>query len=287
MDKKGLRARFIFILCFLAVFTIVFVARLFSLQIVHGDEYKEKAENRLVRAYPIKAPRGEMLDRFGRPMVTNKMGYYIQIQNVNSSNKELNATILHLIEICENGGIEYIDEFPVTALPYKFDFANFEKPEEALKEWKKENKLEKLDSADAVMDFYIEKFDVSEEYSKEDIRNIVAVRYTMTAKNFSVMNPYTFASDIGIDIVQKIKEKSFELGGVNVEIEPVREYVNGSMAAHILGRTGIIYKEEYDELKDKGYGMNDIIGKDGLEKVLESYLKGKDGYKRVEQTKSG
>lgn len=287
MDKKGLRARFIFILCFLAVFTIVFVARLFSLQIVHGDEYKEKAENRLVRAYPIKAPRGEMLDRFGRPMVTNKMGYYIQIQNVNSSNKELNATILHLIEICENGGIEYIDEFPVTALPYKFDFADFEKPEEALKEWKKENKLEKLDSADAVMDFYIEKFDVSEEYSKEDIRNIVAVRYTMTAKNFSVMNPYTFASDIGIDIVQKIKEKSFELGGVNVEIEPVREYVNGSMAAHILGRTGIIYKEEYDELKDKGYGMNDIIGKDGLEKVLESYLKGKDGYKRVEQTKSG
>ncbi len=287
MDKKGLRARFIFILCFLAVFAIVFVARLFSLQIVHGDEYKEKAENRLVRAYPIKAPRGEMLDRFGRPMVTNKMGYYIQIQSVSNSDKELNETIFKLIKMCEGSEIEYIDEFPISAPPYKFQFNDFEEPDEALKKWKKENKLEKFSSAEDVMEFYIEKFGVSEEYSKDDIRKIVAVRYTMLSKNFSVMNPYTFASDIGIDTVQKIKEKSFELGGVNVEVEPVREYVNGSMAAHILGRTGIIYKEEYDELKNKGYGMNDIIGKDGLEKVLESYLKGKDGYKRVEQTKSG
>lgn len=287
MDKKGLRARFIFILCFLAVFAIVFVARLFSLQIVHGDEYKEKAENRLVRAYPIKAPRGEMLDRFGRPMVTNKMGYYIQIQSVSNSDKELNETILKIIRMCEDSGIEYIDEYPISAPPYKFEFGDFEKPDSALKKWKKENKLEKFNSAEEVMDFYIEKFNVSKEYSKDDIRKIVAVRYTMLSKNFSVMNPYTFASDIGIDTVQKIKEKSFELGCVNVEVEPVREYVNGSMAAHILGRTGIIYKEEYDELKNKGYGMNDIIGKDGLEKVLESYLKGKDGYKRVEQTKSG
>jgi len=109
----------------------------------------------------------------------------------------------------------------------------------------------------------------------------------MTEKSFSVMNPYTFANDIEMNTVQKIKESSFDLGGVSVEIEPVREYVNGSLAAHILGRTGIIYKEEYDTLKNQGYGMNDIIGKDGLEKVLEKYLKGKDGYKRVEQTKSG
>ena len=69
------------------------------------------------------------------------------------------------------------------------------------------------------------------------------------------MNPYTFGNDITMETVQKIKERSFDLGGVSVEIEPVREYVNGTMAAHILGRTDIIYKEEYDQLKDRGYGI--------------------------------
>ncbi len=287
MDKKGLRARFIFIFCFLAVFTAFCVARLFSLQIVHGDEYKEKAENRLVRAYPIKAPRGEMLDRYGRPMVTNSMGYYVQIQHISRDNNVLNKTIYNLIKIFEADKTEYVDEFPITNIPYSFDFKNSKNPEDALKKWKKENDLKKFETAEDVMEYYFEKYDIDEEYTAQDARNIVAVRYTMETKNFSVMNPYTFGNDITMETVQKIKERSYELGGVSVEIEPVREYVNGTMAAHILGRTDIIYKEEYDELKDQGYGMNDIIGKDGLEKVLEKYLKGTDGYKRVEQTKAG
>ncbi len=287
MDKKGLKARLIFILCFLAVFTMLCVARLFSLQIVHGDEYKEKAENRLVRAYPIKAPRGEMLDRYGRPLVTNSMGYYVQLQSVNNDDKALNATIYNLIKIFEADGVEYLDDFPIKGAEYRFEFSNSENTDKELAEWKKENKLEKYETAKDIMSYYAEEFGISEDYNKLDARNIIAVRYTMRTRNFSVMNPYTFANNIPMETVQKIKERSFELGGVSVEIEPVREYVNGSMAAHILGRTGIIYKEEYDELKNHGYGMNDIIGKDGLEKVLEKYLKGTDGYKRVEQTKAG
>ena len=125
MDKKGLRARFIFIFCFLAVFTVICVARLFSLQIVQGDEYKEKAENRLVRAYPIKAPRGEMLDRFGRPMVTNSMGYYVQIQDVTDDEVRLNKIVFNLIKIFETDNVEYFDDFPIMAYPYKFDFSEY------------------------------------------------------------------------------------------------------------------------------------------------------------------
>lgn len=287
MDKKGLKARFILIFCFLAVFTLLCVARLFSLQIIHGDEYKEKAENRLVRAYPIKAPRGEMLDRFGRPMVTNRMGYYVHIQDVSTDDRALNQTIYNLIKIFEADDIEYFNDFPITPKPYSFDFSDTDNPEKALDDWKKEQKLEDYDTAEAVVDYYLEEYDIAEDFSPADALKIIGVRYTMGTKNFSVMNPYTFANNIDMETVQKIKEGSFALGGVSVEIEPVREYVNGNMAAHILGRTGIIYKEEYEELKEKGYGMNDIIGKDGLEKVLERYLKGTAGYKRVEQTKSG
>ena len=54
-----------------------------------------------------------------------------------------------------------------------------------------------------------------------------------------------------------------------------------------MGRTGIIYAEEYEQLKDDGYGMNDVIGKDGLEAVLEPYLKGTDGYEISRPTADG
>ncbi len=286
MDKKPLNKRFIFIYIFLAIFTILCIGRLFNLQIVNGDNYKEQAENRLIRACTIKAPRGEIMDRFGVPLVTNSMGYYILIQSVDKKDNTLNETISSLIDICKNDGVEYFDDFPISNAPYKFTFSG-DTAEKDLAEWKNDNDLKKLDTAEEIMNYYFEKYNISEHFDTSKARDIAAVRYTMETKNFSVMNPYTFANDISMETVQKIKECEFDLQGVSVEIEPVREYPYGSMAAHILGRTDIIYREEYLELRDQGYGMNDVIGKDGLEKVLEKYLKGKDGYKRVEQSRSG
>ncbi len=287
MDKKDLRLRLFFILCFLGLFTVLCVIRLFNLQIVQGEEYREKVVNNLVRAYPIKAPRGEILDRYGRPMVTNRMGYYVQIQSVDKANSKLNDTLLNLIEIFEDSGIEYVDEFPITGYPYEFSFGNSKDAVAAEKEWKSDNRIEEELTPDEVIEFYRKKFKLPGNLEPEELRNVIAVRYTMAQKNFNAYNPYTFAIDVEMDTVQKIKERSFELTGVNIETEPVREYVYETVAAHILGRTGIIYKEEYEQLKSSGYGMNDIVGKDGLEKVLEKYLKGKDGYKQVEQTRSG
>ena len=287
LDKKRLNSRFILIFCFFTVFIVLCVVRLFSLQIVSGQEYKEKSDNRLVRAYPIKAPRGEIVDMYGRPMVTNSMGYYVQIQSMDKKNTTLNGTLNTLIKIFKADGIEYFDEFPIKGIPYKFAFEEEEDIKTAVEEWKKENKLEEYKTEEEIIEYYLERYSISSKYSEDEALDIIAVRYTMEQKGFGIMNPYIFANDIEMGTVQKITECAFVLNGVSVEVEPVREYVNGSMAAHILGRTGIIYQEEYAELTDQGYGMNDIIGKDGIEKVLEKYLKGRDGYKRVEQTKSG
>lgn len=278
--------RFIFIYIFLAIFAVICIVRLFDLQIVNGDEYREQAENRLVRACTIKAPRGEIVDRYGVPIVTNSMGYYVLLQSVDRNGSALNEKISALIDICNEDQVEYFDDFPISYAPYKFTFSGDNSRKE-LAEWKNKNHLNKYNSAEEVINYYFNKYDISEDYDNNKARDIAAVRYTMETKNFSVMNPYTFTNNISMETVQKIKECEFDLKGVSVEIEPVREYPYGSMAAHILGRTDIIYREEYMELRNQGYGMNDIIGKDGLEKVLEKYLKGKDGYKRVEQTRSG
>lgn len=287
METKTPLSRIVIIFCFLAVFTVLCIIRLFNLQIINGASYKEKADNMLVRAYSIKAPRGEIVDMYGRPIVTNSMGYYVQIQCMDKQNSTLNETLRQLIKVFKADNCEYFDDFPISGPPYEIYADKGDKREELIKKWKDEQKITGYKTAEEIMAYYNKRYNIPENYSLSEARDVVAIRYTMESKNFNITNPYTFASDIKMDTVQKIKECSFEFPGVSVEIEPIREYVNGSMAAHILGRTGIIYREEYAELKDKGYGMNDIIGKDGLEKVLEKYLKGKDGYKKVEQTKSG
>ncbi len=287
MEFKNIKGRYFVLYIFILIFVGLCVWRLADLQIVQGNAYKEKSESRLIRAYPIKAPRGEIVDRFGRPLVTNKMGFYVQIQDMNLSDDELNRIIYTLLSILDEDGVEYESLFPMKAQPLRYEFDENGASDEQILNWKTANKLDNYGSASDVLNYYKNYFKISGEYSETDALRIISVRYDMKKKNFSIMTPFNLVTDIQMETVQKIKERSAEMPGVNVEIEPIREYVQAGLASHVLGRTGIIYEEEYRELKDKGYGMNDIIGKDGLEKVLESYLKGKDGYKKVEQTRGG
>ena len=80
---------------------------------------------------------------------------------------------------------------------------------------------------------------------------------------------------------QKLKKNSATFKGVDVEVVPYRHIVDGTLAAHIIGTVGKINAEEYAELKDKGYGMNDMVGKSGIEYSMEEYLRGTDGEKVV------
>ena len=290
LSDKSLRLRVIIIFLFIAAGFAACLVRLADLQLINGEDYRQKSENRLIRAYPIKAPRGEITDMYGRPLVTNKMGYFIQIQSVDKENTGLNETLYSLLKITEENSVEYINDFPIKGENFEIGFSDentAEENESKFKKWKQDNKISENYNAKQVVDYFAEKYKIPERYNPVEKLNVISVRYTMGIRGFNITTPFVFAKDVDNITLQKIREHSHLLPGVSVEIEPIREYVNGSMAAHILGRTGIIYAEEYKELKDKGYGINDVIGKDGLEKVLEKYLKGSDGYKKVEQTKSG
>ena len=310
MDGRGYNNRYFILLIIVGVLVLSCIVRLFDLQVVKGEEYRQIAEQRLVRAYPVKAPRGEILDRFGDPFVENRMGYVVQIQDVDLNDDELNEVIMRICKLVTNYGGNIISDFPILydekTNVWDFTYTSEEtdngensetdeksreeyisKQNEKLEKWKSENKLEKYDSAQRVMEYYRTRFAVAGKYTDVDALQIVAVRYDMSRSGFGVQTPYVIAKDLTTDVVQCIKEQSMFFPGVEIEIEPSRVFTSGRTAAHILGRTGKIYAEEYQELKDKGYGMNDIIGKDGLEKYLEEYLKGKDGYKSVSMSKSG
>ncbi len=112
-------------------------------------------------------------------------------------------------------------------------------------------------------------------------RRVIGMRYELKKSGLSINNPYVLADDVSATVVSKIKERQNEFHGVTVTEEYFRQYTQGNLAAHVLGRVGKIYKDEYEELKNKGYAMSDLVGKEGIEKVCESYLRGVDGNKNI------
>lgn len=328
--KNGF-VRFYIIIATVVLLAAACAVRLVDLQIVKGSEYAEINNERLVRAYSVAAPRGEILDNKGKPLVENRTGYSIRVQKIGLNDDELNRILYSAAKLAAEYGAETESSFPIVkdenGKSLTFDFTieenggtrpvegvkypkTTEKPDEKtsdaketedktnagdseekkaekLEAWKKDNKLTDFSSAEEILGFYEKKYAVSSEYDSDTALAITAIRYAMDKANFSEKNSYKLCRDVDMAVVQQIKEQYSDFPGIDVVIEPFRSFTKGSLAAHILGRTGRIYAEEYAEMKNDGYGINDMIGKDGLEKVLEKYLKGKDGYKSVEMSRGG
>ncbi len=78
-----------------------------------------------------------------------------------------------------------------------------------------------------------------------------------------------------------LETKFAQLPGIRVEKNPIRRYLNSDLYSHLIGHTGKINEQEYEQNKDE-YTPNDYIGKTGLEKSYENILKGKHGKRQVE-----
>lgn len=107
----------------------------------------------------------------------------------------------------------------------------------------------------------------------------------MQKANFSKNNPFVFSEDAPPDLIIKIKEFPEKYPCARVTTRPVRDYPYPDTAAHLLGRCGLISREEYE--KNPGYKMDDYIGKQGAERAFEKILRGVDGTSPVEKYLSG
>ena len=139
-------------------------------------------------------------------------------------------------------------------------------------------------------------FDIDESYDDLTARKIAGVRYGMVLADFSVNNnQYTFAEDVTAELVLQIKELSYQFPGVDIVDEDIRVYPDGDLAPHIVGVVGQMYAEQYygdpengvEGYRDKGYPMNALIGRFGIESLMEEELHGVDGVKTVEQSEDG
>ncbi len=282
------KKRYAFLYAILGIFAILVIIKLSILQIAEGKENYEKSLSRTQRSVSVSAPRGEIYDRYGRVIVGNRMGFSVEFQRVKGmKDKDINEIIKKTGEIFRiNGDTPSSSELPITEeRPYNFTFTD--ETGEREKQWKKEMQIPENLTADETIKHYEKLFNMDLSYSEDEKRYIIGVRYTMLIRGFSTNISYTLADDVSKDTVVSIKEHFEEFKGVNILTKPVREYPHGNLAAHILGRIGLISDTEYKSLSEEGYGINDYIGKEGLEKYLEKELRGTSGKMMAEQDEDG
>jgi penicillin-binding protein 2 len=93
--------------------------------------------------------------------------------------------------------------------------------------------------------------------------------------------------DISREEVAFVEENNMSLAGIHIRAEPLRNYVFNDLASHTLGYLGEISKAKMESHVDTTYKQGDIVGKNGLENIYESLLRGQKGYKEVEVDVSG
>lgn len=150
---------------------------------------------------------------------------------------------------------------------------------------------EKIDdySAEEVFEMLRETLKIAEEINDYDMRNMMVLRERYNKISFLSYHPVDICYSISERTVAMISERSHELNGIVVEIEPLRYYPQYESASHILGYLGKIAQdyEIQEYIVEKGYSSDDIIGKTGLEEKFEDYLRGVKGKKTVEVNNVG
>ncbi len=285
--KKILTDRYIILGLVIIACVIIIILRLFKLQIVDGQQYYDDSQRGVLQERTVKAPRGKIVDRNGIPIAINRMGFSVQMAYTKIDTQKRNSMILELVNIFEKNNESYSNGLNDYFLSKSMEFGpRLQDSEEKVVAWAKDIGLE-LDRNTKITPLYIfnrlkSKYEVSDDYSDEEAAKIVGICYDIQIKGYTVSNPLTLARDVKWETVAEVEERHHEFPGVTTDWEPYRKYIDGYLIGHILGYIRSIDAEEYEALKGKGYGYNDLIGKTGIEKSAEEYLRGIDGLKRVE-----
>ncbi|MDR1754629.1 MAG: hypothetical protein LBR74_06975 [Eubacterium sp.] len=276
--------RLTIIVLIMTLVSFLAVTRLAKIQIVDGEMYLSQTRKSYTAQQAIQAARGQIVDKNGKLLNTNEVVYKVIVQKAFFTKGEENKIISRIIKILQRNNEEWIDTMPVTlTAPYRFMDVG-----EAELDKLKENLTLNVDAtAENCISKLVNDYKIDESFSPEMTRYIAGIRYEMQIRDFSQNNRYTFADDISLKTVTELKEYSSALGGIDIIEEPMRVYYEGNMAAHIRGAIGSISAGQYDELKEKGYSLNDTLGQTGIEKAMESVLRGENGVRTITRDQNG
>lgn len=282
MKKNGRHHfRYILLASLFVLICAFFVGRIIYLQVT-APERKDES-NLTVRTLTVKALRGEIFDRNGKPLVSNEYTYnvYLDSGSFPKTNYAINQELISLIDILKDS-IE-TDYFPIQKTEENIEYKTLESNSQKEKSFLKMLDRYALPRDTEATDFvnYLEKrYSLVDSKGKLTVKEeyyipVMAVRYESERLNFSSLNPFTVAYDISNAQLTAIEEA--DLSGVSIEKQAERVYNYPFYASHILGRTGKIPSEKLEYYTKKGYSMDAIVGIDGAEEAFEEYLRGQDG----------
>lgn len=282
----------------LAAFALVVVllialcaGTLYKLQIIEGAAYYEESQNSLTSYPSVTAARGNILDRYGRVLVSNRECYNLKISDTRLFSDEVedpNTVILQMINLVEAAGETYTDDLPITLEP-PFEYTNMTDIQRTLLDaYLKAKGLDEDTTAVELMSYFRTRYEIANSYTAEEMRKIASVRYAVNVRYEINTNSYIFVEDASIDLISDLMGVVGNV--VEVETSYVREY-NTQYAAHILGYVQAMSEEDMakyrPEDENSGYDYDTKVGRDGVEAAFEDWLHGTNGEARVKRTANG
>lgn len=311
----------VFLYVMFVVMAVLLFQRIFTLQIVQGEDKQQEFELKIKKERSIASTRGNIYDVNGIALAYNELSSSVTIEDVYESSKK-NATIngilkkvLHILD--ENGDSIscdfniYIDgdgEFAYSVTGSRrlrfiadvYGITQISDLEERQKNATAQDIIEYLAGSKRYAIGGLtdpndkNSFTVGEGYTQKELLNIIAIRYTMGTTGYQKYIPVTIATDVSEETVAAIAENQDELEGISVAEDTIRKYKDGPYYSQILGYTGKISTDELTALNSKEgmdgvksapdvkeYELTDVVGKAGIEKVMEEYLQGTKGYETV------
>lgn len=278
----------------------ILLYRVFNLQIVNGEEYQENYTLRIEKSREIKSTRGNIYDRNGTLLAYNELAYSITIEDNGSyntteeKNNSINDELYRIITKLDAYGDSIINDFSIdyndgvysynvegnTLLRFLADVFGRAKTSD-LKYNKKIGMNEADASAEQVMNYLMSEssFNVSSDYDPYMAYRITVIRYAMSQNSYQKYISTTISSDVSDETVAYVSENAYSLQGVEVSEDTIRVYNDAEYFAQLIGYTGKISSEEYEELskENDGYTLTDIVGKAGIEQYMDATLQGTKG----------
>jgi penicillin-binding protein 2 len=227
------------------------LGKLWYVQVAHGKEWTEKIRGSSEATVRIPSVRGEIRDRNGTTLVQNRASYEVDF---------------YLPEMVK-GYRERVGPPPLTE--YRSTINGMPKD-------LKEPDIVKIVNTGVVP--RLDDLDLAQDYNSVQLQ-----RHFRT--NTEV--PYTYLKDIDFDTMAKFSEHDVGLPGVDITIKPVRSYVYGALAAHLLGYVGPPDDTNKEEAKKFSFYQADVEGKSNVEKAMDEYLKGKPGVRYMRRNAKG
>lgn len=296
----------------------ILIHQLFSLQIIQGKDYIHKFQTRTTKTRVLKSTRGNIFDRNGDLIASNILSYSLTFEDNGSyettrqKNLTLNGISYRVLQILakngdslshnfhiivdENGEYAFDIEEGFTLDRFRADIYGYPLIDDMSEEERTATAAQMIEHLSGSKGFSIvlygenaytpeelEKYYLPQELTKQEILDIVIIRYQLSTNSFKKYVQATIATNVSEETVAAIMENQNQLQGIDVVEDSIRQYVDEESMGPILGYTGRASSEELEALREQNpsYANDAIIGKAGIEQYMELTLQGTDGQETV------